>query len=920
MFFRLKIPRHLTPPCLILILSILAVILTLLSACVSEEPSDSSFSNRPDSQDGQSVSQPTPESDGAMSPPSNLSGAAPTPTTSDIVKPQGYYHGARHGLALAQIGRLPSEDRRGWVDITLNLVAVKFDGGTINVRPGASNSLCFDVDDCFLVKWGSEEQFEAEMSVGTPDTATGESGSSGPKAANLVVAFQVAANATNANIYFGEHRIPLNLEGDYVLKGGHVDLLPAPEPPPTQDAKTANFFMDSEHGIAITGVFRGLNTNDSLLQIARVNLNVLSLGDYAPYTLEAGTDTSTGNICFGNAASECLEVFWGPEKQFNAFLTLEEGDEFVEARRGGARWPFSISVHFALPAKYDSALLVFGEHSIPLDLRGMTGDPDYDYTAHYTEATPGSVLYDSHGKTVILDEVRQIPASGAIELSMTARNDSEAVDFTPVFNPIGVFSRRGRVDVTEGTRVVTGETLGPGQSVSFNVVVPRSGNSEWGYVFYSPDSAKRPDGVVLQVTEKQGEGDESSGDALLGSLPGFVKFERTENEGDFWPVKLLWRHPNQLGEVVYADGVIVTEEGQRVVALDASTGQQLWQFGRSGQIVGVRIMDGVVYLYMGRSLYALNAVTGQQIWRFGLDHWRDPSPSDRIMLDDGIVYVTNIEGTTARSPRMLHALDVVTGQQVWEAIVPYNVFVTGGVLYWVNEGESLIASNPVTGEQIWTFDWDPWTLNRGHIRSYRFGYELRVAYIWINSNRGDLFAVEAATGKILWEQRGVRKGNYTTAEGIVYATYDEGPSFQDDETFLFAVEGVTGQLLWRYPGHYYEMTNYEMRSLQPLKVVDGLLYASGSSDPNDWLVALDAATGDLLWKTESPWPILSVHVKNGVAYTGSAYGLQAIDTNTGELLWDWLSPSREPDPTIGDEEIYVSVGSYLYALLAGDGE
>ena len=83
---------------------------------------------------------------------------------------------------------------------------------------------------------------------------------------------------------------------------------------------------------------------------------------------------------------------------------------------------------------------------------------------------------------------------------MTATNDSEASDFLPMFNPAAFLSTTGKVDITEGNRTVTGENLVPGQSASLEVVVPRGGNEEFGYVAYSLDQDKRPDGAVLKVT------------------------------------------------------------------------------------------------------------------------------------------------------------------------------------------------------------------------------------------------------------------------------------------------------------------------------------------------------------------------------------------------------------------------------------
>ena len=453
---------------------------------------------------------------------------AVTPSPTPVALPPGYYDGAEHGLALAQTSRRPSPNREGWVDITLSLVAVKLGGGQLGLERGESNSLCFSFGDCFLVKWGSEEQFEAELRVaferGSGDT--GPHGPRGPKSVNLTATFQVAGNAGNANLYFGDHKIPLDLQGDYSLSANHASPLPAPSPLASQDPKTANFFMDAEHGIAVTGVYRQVDPAEPLDSWVRVELEVLPLGGYDAPDAEGGLHVEAGSVCLGNDGSECLEIFWGPKNQFNAPLSLDRDDNraFVEARRSGARWPLPLTVGFRAPHNQDDAELMFGEHSIPLDLRGMTGDPAFDYTAHYPGAMSGALLYESDGKTVVLDSITQNPDTGNLQLALTAKNDNEAEDFTPAVDT-AVFSTVGKLDVTGGKRPVAFETMAPGQSASLATVIPYAGNAQWGYVIYSSESPRRPHGIVVQVREDGG---------AQSSRPVFISFGGMALTGS-WP-------------------------------------------------------------------------------------------------------------------------------------------------------------------------------------------------------------------------------------------------------------------------------------------------------------------------------------------------------------------------------------------------
>ncbi len=200
-----------------------------------------------------------------------------------------------------------------------------------------ANSLCFGPSDCFLVQWGTEDQFEAELIYGWREPAkrngntsyvieTGRPGLYGPKSVNLEVTFVVARNATNANLCFGEHKIPLNLEGNRSLSARNSPLLPAPAPALSQDAKTANFFINGQRGIAVTGVYHEFEAESTVGYRTMVDLEVLSLGDYAETDAEDGPNTGSGGVCFGKRGSECLEVLWGPETRFNAILSLDDGE------------------------------------------------------------------------------------------------------------------------------------------------------------------------------------------------------------------------------------------------------------------------------------------------------------------------------------------------------------------------------------------------------------------------------------------------------------------------------------------------------------------------------------------------------------------------------------------------------------------
>jgi outer membrane protein assembly factor BamB len=96
-----------------------------------------------------------------------------------------------------------------------------------------------------------------------------------------------------------------------------------------------------------------------------------------------------------------------------------------------------------------------------------------------------------------------------------------------------------------------------------------------------------------------------------------------------------------------------------VYALDASAGNQLWNYSVSG--INTRILssaavsNGVVYLGISNVVYAINASTGSQIWDFPTQNQINSSPTVfngtvYIGSQDGNFYAIGKQSTTSPSP------------------------------------------------------------------------------------------------------------------------------------------------------------------------------------------------------------------------------------------------------------------------------
>ena len=480
---------------------------------------------------------------GAGGPLPTATSVPPSPTSTPPPKPAGYLHGAEHGIALLQTTRQPSETREGWVDISLTLATLKFGGDVASrehrVEP---NSMCYvnrqPPDDCLFIAWGSEEQFEAEIRASHWTSDPGRA----LKTDILVVTFEAAANANKASLYFGDqHKIPIDLQGDAtpVEPNANPALAPAPS---ASSGKSAGYFVDTDYGIAVTGVRRGQSSSHPTISLIDVDISVLSLaeGEEVAAAINVGV-ADNSDICLGHSSRmECLRIKWGPESQFDAALVIKNEINVAWPRGMGLQLPF----RFVVPSSTEQATVEFGEHRIPIDLKGMTGEaPAYDYRLHYQELAAGSTLYDSNRKRVVLEAIRQKEDAGRIVLVFSVTNDSEAADFAPAIEMAGsrvsesgtVFD--GELDAAAGWTPPTYQfelgRLAPGQNTKTEIAISRvvgQDRERWRLISYSPNPEERPDGVVLQLTVS----DSLTGAGTPGPISGYAAYDRFPGESDYW--------------------------------------------------------------------------------------------------------------------------------------------------------------------------------------------------------------------------------------------------------------------------------------------------------------------------------------------------------------------------------------------------
>ncbi|MCU1299791.1 MAG: PQQ-like domain [Candidatus Sulfotelmatobacter sp.] len=263
-----------------------------------------------------------------------------------------------------------------------------------------------------------------------------------------------------------------------------------------------------------------------------------------------------------------------------------------------------------------------------------------------------------------------------------------------------------------------------------------------------------------------------------------------------------------------------------VEALDARTGKILWKTymvpaGFNGAAVwsSQPVVDhrtGMLYVTTGNSysvpngycvnpgqtnckrlppdayidcIVALRLTTGKIVWAhhtLTADTWTMANPNASPDFDFGAdpnLYTTTIEGKrtdvlgAGQKSGMYYALDPATGEEIWATQAG-----PGGVLGGIEWGTS------ADGERIYA------AITNGSHKTYNYTtYDGEK-----KTTSGGLWtALDAATGKILWQTADPQGSQYITdgfvssANGVVYAGSSGGN--------FYAMDAATGQIRWTFP-------------------------------------------------------------------------------------------------------------------------
>jgi outer membrane protein assembly factor BamB len=320
---------------------------------------------------------------------------------------------------------------------------------------------------------------------------------------------------------------------------------------------------------------------------------------------------------------------------------------------------------------------------------------------------------------------------------------------------------------------------------------------------------------------------------------------------------------------------------------------------------------GRAYVAQQKGLFfALNAKTGKVAWRKNTGRCHAASPT----LGKGLVYQAVMDHVPCPPERpgatgYVVAWDADTGRRRWQwnnTPVESSPLLVGNRLFVGTWDHGVYALNARNGKVIWRFAADEQVNTAG---AYWRGT------VYIASNAGTLFAVDARTGRERWRAR-AGSGEFfyatpTVAYGRVFIGNTDGT--------MYVYGARTGRLLWARPlGSYVYGAAAVWRRRVFVGTYDGYFYS------------LDAATGDVKWRITAPGAVhAAATVMRGLVYYATCSscgaeaqrsvkrgpdGVYALNARNGRQVWRFPN-GKYANPVVADDErIYVTGRSFFYSM------
>ncbi|HEY0756250.1 MAG TPA: PQQ-binding-like beta-propeller repeat protein [Ktedonobacteraceae bacterium] len=192
--------------------------------------------------------------------------------------------------------------------------------------------------------------------------------------------------------------------------------------------------------------------------------------------------------------------------------------------------------------------------------------------------------------------------------------------------------------------------------------------------------------------------------------------------------RLLWRINTQATYLLGAHGIVyasgcskVNESNCFVIALNATTGHQLWSYNTISEVIWITLQDNVVFGAQFEQYLALNARTGARLWQktLPLSHFGlAPIITGNPVVSQNVLYLVACANgvMVVEADCYLYAINISNGIEKWSIEMQKNVTFTPVVTnnrVYVGTAENQLLALDTTGRSVWTLNLNtPLAMNR----------------------------------------------------------------------------------------------------------------------------------------------------------------------------------------------------------------
>ena len=363
-------------------------------------------------------------------------------------------------------------------------------------------------------------------------------------------------------------------------------------------------------------------------------------------------------------------------------------------------------------------------------------------------------------------------------------------------------------------------------SVREKVIVDSEGNavSELGKPWYTLDLTDTPQYKPQEPTEDNPY-----------CLPDDFPWMKFDVNNKYHNVTELWRNQesNDIGSGTARSGkyVIYTNTQGSVKAILTKTGAPVWEYATDGKVFSTpAISDGrVVVGSTDGNIYCLSLRRGILLWKHKCKQSVLASP----VIQNGIVYVGS-------SDHRFRAINLRSGELLWsyddvKGFVECRPFIDKDQIIFGDWANTLYSLDPASGALQWS-----WTTKGSRMFSPAATYPVKAdGKIFVCTPERKTYAIDAKTGKTVWESKGGREsvGISTDGEAIFVKTM-----FGTVQAYL--TKGGTCRKLWEVtlPGMGYEIAP----TASVCTEIDGLQVVFVPTDKGN-IFCLNASDGSVLW-------------------------------------------------------------------------